>query len=116
MTLFGILGLVVLTAGLVLATLGVIGIQRMPVFYLRMKPFALVTTVAAVGVHVGAAMLVPGIVGYKSLLTALLFLVTGPALAQALMYTAHRLEIPREAAVDELAEGSTRREPANPRT
>lgn len=115
MTLFGILGLVVLTAGLVIATLGVIGIQRMPDFYLRMKPFALVTTVAAVGVHVGAAMLIPGMVGYKSLLTALLFLITGPALAQALLYTAHRLQVRREAAVDELAEDTKDGEPANPR-
>lgn len=108
-----VLGVSILTAGLLAAVVGVAGLHRMPSFYLRVKPFSLVTTVAAFGVHVGSSVLIPGTFGYKGLLTALVFLITGPALAQALMHTARRLRVPHRAAVDELA--GTEAEPTPPR-
>ncbi|MFW6085920.1 MAG: cation:proton antiporter [Myxococcota bacterium] len=108
-----VVGVSVLTVGLLAAVVGVAGLHRMPSFYLRMKPFSLVTTVAAFGVHVGSSVLIPGTFGYKGLLTALVFLMTGPALAQALMHTARRLRVPHRAEVDELA--GSEAEPPPPR-
>jgi|GEM_PF-2760118 len=97
-----LVGLTLLSAGLLVAMLGVIGIGRMPSFYQKMKPFSLVSTIAALGIHVGTFLITPGTPSYKGLLTALLFLVTGPALAQALMHTAHQLGVPHEASPNEL--------------
>lgn len=108
MTVLGWAGIGTLGIGVLVAVLGVVGVYRMPDFYLRLKPFSLVTTVGAVGIHVGVSLATPDTYSYKGLLTAMVFLMTGPALCQALLFTAHRLRVPSHNTRDELREVADR--------
>lgn len=108
------IGVLLLSMGWLAALVGVVGILRMPTFYMRMKPFSLVTTVAACGIHLGTSFLFAGSWGAKGALTAVVFLVTSPALAQALMVLAHHLDVPHGSAPDELGPPGPRRDTRSP--
>lgn len=84
------MGLVLLALGIALSVAGVVGFFRLPEATLRLKALALVTTPAAVCIHVATAVMVPSHHGMRGLVTALLFLLSGPMLGQTLLLAARQ--------------------------
>ncbi len=96
--------------GLLLTMSAVVGLWRLPDIYLRYKAVAMVGSLAAVLIHVAAALMVPWDHGSRGLLTALLFLLSGPLVGQSILLAAHRLDSEKTHQVDELAEAIVRGE------
>jgi monovalent cation/proton antiporter MnhG/PhaG subunit len=99
-----------LLLGLVLTVCAVVGLWRLPDVYLRYKAVAMVGSLAAVLVHVASALLVPAEYGARGFLTALLFLLSGPVLGQAVLLAAHNRGVDKVHTVDELSDALERGE------
>lgn len=97
-----LLGGALLCVGVVLALLGTLGACRFHDLYARVKAMSLVNGLAAVCIHLSSLGLVPPGHGLRGGLTALLFLLSGPALAHALALTAYRADGARGLPRDEL--------------
>ncbi len=91
-----------LLLGLLLTMAAVVGLWRLPDVYLRYKAVAVVGSLAAVLIHVAAALLVPWEHGARGMLTALIFLLSGPLVGQSVLMAAHRFEVEKIHEVDEL--------------
>lgn len=98
-----LLGVVLFWIGLGLTVAGVIGVLRLPDTYARIKAMASINGLAAFFVHVSGALVLPSEYGFRSVLIAVLFLLSGPALAQVIARCAHRLEVPAHLERDDLA-------------
>lgn len=85
-----IFGLVLLWVGVALCLLGTLGACRFRDLYARIKAMSLVNGLAAACIHLSSVGLVPADYGYRGALTALLFLLSGPALAHVVALAAHR--------------------------
>jgi multicomponent Na+:H+ antiporter subunit G len=97
------IGLVLFWFGMVLVVGGVVGIFRLPDIYARIKAMALVNGLAAFVVHMSGVLLVPVGYGYRGALVAVLFLISGPALAQVIARAAHDLGMNDALQSDDLA-------------
>jgi multicomponent Na+:H+ antiporter subunit G len=97
------IGLVLFWFGMVLVVAGVVGIFRLPDVYARIKAMALVNGLAAFVVHMSGVLLVPVGYGYRGALVAVLFLISGPALAQVIARAAHDLGMNDALEHDDLA-------------
>ncbi len=82
-------GIILLACGMFFACVGVIGLFRFRDTYARTKALALVNLPAAVCIHVASSLLVPG-KGQRGLVTALLFVLTGPVLTYVILFAARR--------------------------
>lgn len=86
------LALFLLIVGIFFTLVGVLGLYRFPDAYTRVKAMALVNLPGAVCIHVASSMMVPGS-GERGYVTALLFILSGPILSYALLYSAHHLHV-----------------------
>lgn len=109
-----IAGFALLWFGIALAVLGVLGMCRSRDLYARIKFMSLVNGLAAASIHLSSVGLVPPEHGFRGVLTALLFLLSGPALAHALALTAHRTGAAAEPGRDDPAR-DTRGQPSGDR-
>lgn len=96
-------GLVLFWLGMSLVVAGVVGVFRLPDIYARIKAMALVNGLAAFLVHISGVLLVPMGYGFRGALVAVLFLLSGPALAQVIARAAHELGMNDALEIDELA-------------
>ncbi|HOX07827.1 MAG TPA: monovalent cation/H(+) antiporter subunit G [Planctomycetota bacterium] len=86
----GLLGWVLLAAGIALTLLGCIGLIRMPDVYTRLGTAAKCAGLGASLALLGTAALAGGALGAKAALAALLLLAAGPTALHALARAAHR--------------------------
>jgi len=96
-------GLILLYAGVIVASVAVVGLFRFKTPYTRVKAMALVSFPAAVFIHAASSLLVPFAKGgLRGLATALLFLLSGPVVSHVILLAAHRTGVPRNYPVDDL--------------
>ncbi|MBO9540189.1 monovalent cation/H(+) antiporter subunit G [bacterium] len=106
-----VIGLCALLLGIAITAAGVVGIYRFPDVYARLNALAKVTTMGAVLVHLSSGALLPPGHGGKGVLTALVLLLTTPAVTQAIAYLSHRQGLPNCLERDELADERASSEP-----
>lgn len=88
------IGIIFLFGGLFFTMAGLVGLYRFPSSYMRVKALALVGLPAAILIHLGSSLVVPPGVGRRGLITALLYLLSGPVVSHVILLTAHRLGLP----------------------
>ncbi len=89
-----IAGAILLCAGIIFAVAGVVGFYRFPDVYLRVKAYSLIGLPAAILIHVASSLVVPPGIGRRGLITALLYLLSGPVGCHVILLAARRLGIP----------------------
>jgi monovalent cation/proton antiporter MnhG/PhaG subunit len=97
------IGIALFWFGMLLVAAGVVGIFRLRDVYARIKAMALINGLGAFVIHLSGVFLVPMGYGYRGALVAVLFLISGPALAQVIARAAHRLGMNDGLEVDDLA-------------
>lgn len=103
-SLLNAIGVAAFAVGLALVCAGVVGIVRFPSIFDRIKALSVINGLGAFLLHASGALLVPGEFGFRGLLTAVLFLIPGPAVAQVLAACAYRHGLREGLAHDDLAE------------
>jgi multicomponent Na+:H+ antiporter subunit G len=107
----GLLGLAALYLGLLITTVGVIGIYRFPDVYTRLNALAKVTTLGALLIHLSSAALLAAGHGTKGVLTAVVLLLTTPVVTHAIGLMAHTMKTANVNQRDELREAREGRQP-----
>lgn len=97
-------GLVLLYLGVIVSIVAVIGLFRFKDPYSRVKALSLTNFPGAVLIHIASSLvLVPFAKGgIKGLITALLFILSGPVVSHVILLAAHQTGVPRSFEVDEL--------------
>ena len=93
MTVLAMLGVLVMTAGVIFLALAGLGLFRMPDTYTRIQAGTKATTLGTILSLVGAALIMPAWT-IKLLLIALFLMFTNPLSSQVIARAAHRAGLP----------------------
>lgn len=93
MSIFDVIGLIVLWGGIGFCAIGVLGVIRMPDLYCRLHASGKVSTVGLCGLLLGAAIMLPS-AALKLLALAMFAILTLPVGTHAIAAAAYRHKVP----------------------
>lgn len=100
-----ILAIILLLAGTIFSSLGMLGVKRLPDVYTRLHATGKITAFGAVMMVGATAALLPGLTIFKALLIIILLLLASPVVAHAISSAAYKTGLPLSRAErDDLAE------------